>query len=403
MIARFEVSRAEGEITPPGSKSISHRLLIGAALCPKVSTVRGISLCDDVAATVEALRELGAKIEIEGTSATVTGISAPKFRAASTIRCHDSASTLRFLIPIAALSDDKTFFERSERLAKRPLTEYERIFAEKGATFINGSTLSVKGPLTHGTYRLSGAVSSQFISGLLFALPLMKDDSKIIIEPPFESRPYVDMTLSVLHIFGIRAEFEDESTLFVPGNQEFSPVDTTVETDYSGAAFFDALSVLGSDVKVTGLSESSLQGDRIYKSIYSLFDTPYPRVSVQDVPDLCPILMTLAAAKSGIVLEGTARLKIKESNRAEAMADELNALGAEVIVKENEITVHPCRVFKRNATLKGHKDHRIVMALSVLLTTVGGEIDDAESVSKSYPSFFDDLMSLGIKVELYQR
>jgi 3-phosphoshikimate 1-carboxyvinyltransferase len=156
-------------------------------------------------------------------------------------------------------------------LAKRPLTEYERIFSEKEALFINDKDLCIKGPLTSGTYRLSGAVSSQFISGLLFALPLLSGDSKIIIEPPFESRPYVDMTLSVLHKFGVRAELENEFTILVPGCQVFSPVDEIVESDYSGAAFFDALTALGGDVTVEGLAESSLQGDKVYKSIYSLY------------------------------------------------------------------------------------------------------------------------------------
>jgi 3-phosphoshikimate 1-carboxyvinyltransferase len=183
----------------------------------------------------------------------------------------------------------------------------------------------------------------------------------------------------------------------------FSPVDEIVESDYSGAAFFDALTALGGDVTVEGLAKSSLQGDKVYKSIYSLLENGCPTVSVKDCPDLCPILMVLGAAKNGIILEDTARLKIKESNRADAMATELSELGADVFVEENRITVHPCRVFKKNAVLKGHGDHRIVMALSILLSAIGGEIDDAEAVSKSYPLFFSDLSSLGINVELYRR
>ena len=401
MRVRIFKSRGFGRIDAPTSKSMSHRMLIAASLSPKVSTVRGINLCDDVKATIEALKSLGAEIEMCEDIARVRGVAPKDISPPTAIDCHESGSTLRFIIPIAALSQKTTVFKRGEGLIARPLFEYERIFKERGLNFNNGLELSVSGPLSAGEYKLCANVSSQFISGLIFALPTLEGDSKIIIEPPFESRPYVDMTLVAVREFGIRADFYDENTILIPGNQTYAPQNVKVEADYSSAAFLDALSLLGGEVEVLGLSELSAQGDRVYRDYYQLLRDGCPTLSVKDCPDLAPVIMALASALNGATLTDTQRLRYKESDRAEAMANELTKLGVRVNCENDKITVYPCRVFNKNALLDGHNDHRIVMALSVLLTAIGGEIDGCEAVAKSYPSFFRDLRSLGIRIELY--
>ena len=401
MRVRIFPSRGLGRINAPTSKSMSHRMLIAAALSPKVSTVRGVNLCDDVKATLEALKILGAEIEICGNAARIRGVAPNDIAPSAAIDCHESGSTLRFLIPIAALSQRTTVFKRDEGLISRPLSEYERIFCERGLKFDNGSELSVTGPLASGEYRIRAGVSSQFISGLIFALPTLEGESKIIIEPPFESRPYVDMTVSAVREFGIRADFSNENTIIIPGNQTYEPNDVSVEGDFSAAAFLDALSLLGGEVEVLGLSKGSKQGDKVYREYYRLLASECPTLPVNDCPDLAPILMALASSLNGAVLTGTRRLRYKESDRAMAMAEELTKLGVRVVCENDRITVYPCKVFNKNTVLNGHNDHRIVMALSVLLTAIGGEIEGGLAVAKSYPSFFRDLESLGIRMELY--
>ena len=402
MRAAIKPSRAVGQIYAPTSKSMAHRLLIAAALCEKVSTVRGITYCEDVLATVDSLRALGAEITLSKDIATVRGIDARSASPKGELNCRESGSTLRFLIPIAALSGKSVTLCGSEYLMTRPLSVYEKIFEQRGLSFEKGKSLTLAGPLTAGEYRISGSVSSQFITGLLFALPLLDGDSKIIIEPPFESRSYVELTLAALRTFGVRAEFEDELTLKIFGSAKYLPADVTVEGDWSGAAFLNALNAVGGDVSVMGLKEDSYQGDRISEEYFKKICKGAPTLSVKDCPDLAPILMALGAAKHGVTLTDTARLKLKESDRGAAMADALSAFGAEVQLRENSITVNPCKISSPKRVINGHNDHRIVMSCAILLTLVGGEVNDAEAIAKSYPDFFEDIKKLGINVSLYE-
>ncbi len=316
---------------------------------------------------------------------------------------RESGSTLRFIIPIAALSGAKCAISASDALLKRPLSVYEDIFREKELMLLkNGKIIHVDGPLPSGEYTMRGDVSSQFISGLLFALPLTDGDSVIKIKPPFESRSYVLLTLDALHSFGVNAYFEDELTIRIPGGQSYREGDFTVEGDYSGAAFIDALNLLSSRVEVLGLNPDSAQGDRIYKALFPLLSDGAPEIDISDCPDLGPILMTLAAALGGATLIGTARLKIKESDRAEVMAKELKKLGADITVLENSVVIKKAVLHPPTEPIQGHNDHRIVMSMAVLLTLLGGEIEGAEAVRKSYPAFFDDMKKLGIEVTIYE-
>ena len=313
--------------------------------------------------------------------------------------CRESGSTLRFLIP-TALCAGGGIFQGAERLMARGVSVYEELLKERGVTFAGErDSLTVKGKLRPGLYRLRGDVSSQFISGLLFALPLLKEDSAIEILPPFESRGYVDMTLEALDVFGIRVDRQGEMRFLVPGGQCYQPAQVTVEGDWSQAAFFYGLNALGSQVEVTGLRSDSLQGDRVCERLMKEMTGGFLQADLSDCPDLAPVLFAVAAGlENGAHFTGTRRLAIKESNRASAMADELAKFGAEISVGENEVKIAPVTLHRPKEILQGHNDHRVVMALAVLATRFGGVIDDAQAISKSYPEFFRDLAGLGVQV-----
>ena len=401
MRVEIEKSRAVGRLSAPPSKSMAHRLLICAAMSEGKSTVRGISSCEDVLATLDCMTALGINYEINGDDVTVYGKHPSNFNPKSPLVCRESGSTLRFMLPIAMMSGRTAVFYGEKRLMARPMSVYEKICEEKGLSFIaDGESIVVNGVLTGGEYSVVGNISSQFISGLLFALPSAKADSLIRIAPPIESRSYIELTLNALHSFGIEADWANEYTISVKGNQAFRPTDITVEGDFSGAAFPDALNIFGGEVELCGLKEDSLQGDRVYKKHFEMLKIGVPTIHIGDCPDLGPILFAVAAAKNGGIFTGTRRLKIKESDRASAMADELKKFGCSVTVYDDTVIIYPADFHAPSATLSGHGDHRIVMALSILLTITGGEIDGAEAVSKSYPAFFGDLDALGIEVRV---
>ena len=259
----------------------------------------------------------------------------------------------------------------------------------------------MRGPLTGGEYTLVGNVSSQFISGLIFALLLADVDSTIKITTPIESRSYINLTINAVKAFGIKVEWVDEYTIQILGNQTYIPKDITVEGDYSGAAFPDALNLFNGEVEILGLDPNSIQGDSVYKRYFDMLNSGVPTIHIGDCPDLGPVLFAIAAAKYGGVFSGTKRLKIKESDRAEAMAKELKKFGASISVYEDSVVVYPAEFHAPDKTLFGHNDHRIVMSLAVLLTLTGGEIEGAEAINKSYPNFFESLKKLGIGVVEY--
>ncbi len=399
MKIHIEQSTAQGVICAPPSKSMAHRLLICAAMSEGVSVVKGVSTCEDVLATIDCLTSLGIKTETNGNDVTVYGKDFRKVKPNSPLKCRESGSTLRFMIPAASLSGCTTVFYGEKSLFKRPMGVYEKLFKEKDMTFLSDeSSIVVKGVLTGGEYNVVGNISSQFISGLIFALPLAKGDSKIKITPPIESRSYIDLTLNAVKMFGIEAEWSDEYTVSIKGNQSYTATNVTVEGDYSGAAFPDSLNLFGGNVEITGLNPETIQGDSAYKKYFDMLNKGVATIHIGDCPDLGPILFAVAAAKYGGVFSGTKRLKIKESDRAAVMAKELEKFGTSVSVYEDEVVVYPVAFKKPSQPLYGHNDHRIVMALSVLLTLVGGEIEGAEAIAKSYPEFFDNLKALGIEV-----
>lgn len=394
---------ARGEIYAPPSKSVAHRLLICASMCEGVSVVHGISTCEDVLATLDCMSALGIKYERCGDDVTVYGKTPRTMRPAEPLRCRESGSTLRFMLPIALMSGQTAIFYGSAGLMSRPMSVYETLCREHGHTYLSdGESIVVKGPLVGGEYTLPGNISSQFISGLLFALPTANEDSTIKILPPIESRSYINLTIDALKSFGVAVSWQDEHTLKIPGGQKYSAGEVTVEGDYSGAAFPEALKLFGGEVNVLGLKDGSIQGDSVYRKYYEMLSLGVPSVHIGDCPDLGPILFAIAAAKNGGIFTGTKRLKIKESDRAAAMAEELKKFGTAVSVYDDNVVIYPADFHAPTEVLSGHNDHRIVMALSILATLTGAEIDGAEAVAKSYPNFFEHLTALGIEVTKYE-
>ena len=398
MKINLEKGFARGTVKAPPSKSMAHRMLICAALSQGTSVIDGISECEDVLATLDCLKAMGVPFVREGNKVTVTGIDVKKASPVSPLYCRESGSTLRFLVPICLLSGNNAMLIANGQLMRRPMSVYENLAKETGFTFLQDEkSIMVKGPISAGEYKVAGNISSQFISGMLFALPLADGDSTINITPPVESRSYINLTISALAEFGIDVTWRDEHTLIIKGNQTYRAVDTSVEGDYSNGAFLSALTILGGDVKVEGLRKNSLQGDRVYSRFFDMLCKGTPTIHIGDCPDLGPILFAVAAAKYGGVFTGTSRLRIKESDRAAAMAAELKKFGTAVTVHEDTVVVYPAEFHAPNEVLCGHNDHRIVMSLAVLCTLTGGTIDGAEAVAKSYPNFFEDIYRLGIK------
>lgn len=402
MRIKIDKSTANGTITAPPSKSMAHRLLICSGLCAGTSVVRGIAPSQDVLATLDCLKALGASYSMDGDTVTISGADLTKLSGGAELFCRESGSTLRFFIPMCLMTGAECVLHGSETLLKRPMTVYEDICREQGLEFLNnGSAISVKGPLRSGNYKVKGNISSQFISGLLFVLPLLGGDSTLSITPPIESCSYINLTIQALDRFGIKITWKDERTLYIKGGQRYAPCGVIVEGDYSNAAFFAALSHIGGNVKIEGLSEDSLQGDRVYCELFDMINRGTPTIHISDCPDLGPILFALSACKNGGVFTGTARLRIKESDRAAAMAAELKKFGVSVRVNEDSVVVYPADFHAPTEALCGHNDHRIVMSLCVMLTLTGGELEGAEAVSKSMPDFFEGLKQLGIKVTEY--
>ena len=399
MKAIFKPCKLKGNINAPPSKSMAHRYLIGAALSKEKCVISGIDYSEDILATIDCLKALGAEIHTENDTVFINPENFMR-TTESVLYCRESGSTLRFFIPLALCTGKEITLQGSTRLFQRPLDVYEKLCLDNGFKFRKSQdSVTVCGNLKSGQYKINGDISSQFITGLVFALVYLGEDSSIQIIPPFESRSYINLTISALKLFGADVEFSDEYTVVIK-KTEMHSFSGSVEGDYSNAAFLDAFNYIGSDIKIDNLKTDSLQGDKIYKDYFNEISKGTPTLDISDCPDLGPVLIALAALKNGAILTGTDRLKIKESDRGQVMHEELYKLGGGLIFGKNTITV-PKHEFKNTKTvLDGHNDHRIVMALSLILSKYGGTIDGAEAVRKSYPSFFDDIKNLGAEVIL---
>ena len=406
MIATIFPSIAEGRIQAPPSKSMAHRLLICAGLSAGASVISNIDFSEDILATLDCLRALGAKVACEDSRAIIRGVDPREVSHPVVLPCRESGSSLRFMIPVCLMSGQEIRLTGSSSLFKRPLGVYEEICKEQELYFEKReNSLSVAGRLSAGEYVIKGNISSQFVSGLLFVLPLLEENSELRLIPPIESRPYIDMTLHALAQFGIKTAISATGAeslpivIRIPGGQRYMPRNLEVEGDYSNAAFFEALNLLGGNVQVDGLNENSLQGDKIYRKYFPQLQKGFAEVDLSDCPDLGPVLMAVAAALHGGRFTGTKRLTYKESDRSAAMKQELGRMNVRVDVSENEIVVLP-GIGRPQEILNGHNDHRIVMSLAVLLSVTGGSLSGAEAVAKSLPDFWDRMIKLGIKMSL---
>lgn len=393
-------SKATGTVQAPPSKSLGHRALLCGALSTG-STVRNLSFSKDIDATLGCLRALGAKTEAKDDTVLLGGLDPFSAEDGTTLFCNESGSTLRFFIPLCMLSGKRITLTGSERLFQRPLSIYEEIAQAQGISWEQSQDrLTVCGKLSAGDYSIPGNISSQFITGLLYALPLLEGNSTLTVTGSFESASYIDLTVDCLSQFGVQIHREG-NVFSIPGKQRPLPRTYTVEADCSNAAFLDAFNLLGGNVKLTGIREDSLQGDRVYRSMFPLLGRKNTVFDLSDCPDLGPVMFAMAAAMGGGQFTGIARLRIKESDRVLAMTTELAKMGIRVTVEENTAQVHAGILKKPASFLCGHNDHRIVMALSLLCSVTGGTITGAEAVSKSFPDFFEKIQSLGIGVTIY--
>ncbi len=391
--------RAVGTVIAPPSKSMAHRILIGAGLAEGTSVIGNIDLSEDVRATLGILEALGAEYKITDGCVTMQGIGTKSIEATSVLDSRESGSTLRFFIPIVLAGGKKCEFVGAKRLFERPLGIYEDICQKQGILFEKSEMgLQVQGQLQAAHYKVAGNISSQFITGLLFALPLLAEDSILEVIPPIESKAYIAMTLDVLSQYGIEIRV-DNSLFYIKGNQKYVARSVQVEGDYSNAAFLEAFNLIGGNVQVNGLAENSLQGDKVYRTYFKELSEGEAVLDIAECPDLGPILMGMAATTGkGAHFTGTKRLKIKESDRGMVMAEELSKFGIRVDVKENEIIVYPGSLQVPKVDLDSHNDHRIAMTMTVLSTLTGGTITCAHSVKKSFPGFYEVLETLGIQI-----
>lgn len=392
-------SKTSGEVSAPPSKSFAHRYLIGSVLSRGKCVIKNIADSDDISATLSCIEQLGGSVKKDGNIVTVIPTNEKQIENA-VFDCKESGSTLRFFIPVVLATGAKNCtFLGSERLLARGIKEYEKLFENSNVKIKSDEkSIEISGKLTSGNYEISGEVSSQYTTGMLFALSVLDGKSTLKITGNAESRAYVDMTIKVLKDFGADISEPEKNFFEINGNGRFSPGEFTVEGDWSNAAFLIALSRLLGTISVSGLNENSVQGDRFSSVAFDALDGENAEIDLKDCPDLAPILFAYAAYKNGGKFTNTRRLRVKESDRANVMAEELKKFGANVKVYENSVEIEKTQLKPPIVPLCGHNDHRIVMALSVLAAVFGAEIDGAEAVNKSYPDFFRVIKKAGVNV-----
>lgn len=405
-----------GELSPPPSKSVLHRYIIASSLAKGISKIENISFSEDIIATIEAMKKLGAKIEQKDNYLLIDGSDTFKnLNENIEIDCNESGSTLRFLFPLSIVEENKVLFKGRGKLFKRPMTPYFQNFEKFKIkhSYIDENAILLEGQLKAGIYEIDGNISSQFITGLLFSLPLLDRESKIIINGKLESSNYIDISLDCLSKFGIKIINNSYQEFIIEGNQSYKVGNYRTEADYSQAAFFLVANAIGSKIKINDLSENSLQGDKKIIDYISEIDNWNSKDTLvldgSETPDIIPIL-SLKAAVSGKKIEivNVERLRIKESDRLKATVEELSKLNFDLIEKKDSILIDSRENFEVNknekiVSLSAHSDHRIAMMIAIAATCYDGEIllDNLDCVKKSYPNFWEVFLSLGGKVYEY--
>ena len=411
-------SAFNGEVTLPPSKSDVHRAILCASLSKGRSVISPVDLSQDISATIDCARALGAEIILQGNTAYVDGTNLFSNKTA-VLDCRESGSTLRFFIPVAGVGGVNTTFIGKGRLPQRPIGIYLDCLPKAGVRCKTegGLPLEISGKLRAGEFTVPGNVSSQFITGLLLALPLTGEDSRIILSSALESVGYINMTIRTMEQFGVIVDKTDYG-YFIKGGQQYRPCNYMCEGDWSQSAFFMAAGALGGEVSLKGLRTDSIQGDKECLEIYKRFGayiTETPEgitvkkaelrgidIDATQIPDLVPVLAVTAAFAQGTTnIYGAERLRIKESDRLNAICTCLNKIGAKVTEKPDGLIIEGVSNTK-GSTVEGFNDHRIVMAMSVAVAKCTGniEITDSESINKSYPAFFKDYTAIGGRAEL---
>ncbi|MBZ9687160.1 3-phosphoshikimate 1-carboxyvinyltransferase [Clostridium estertheticum] len=435
MIQPFSLN---GKVKIPPSKSLCHRAIIAAALSQGECQIQNVNMSEDIIATCEIMEKLGAKIEKNPNSLHINGEGLYDFfhkgivnnkiennnsenneAASIELECNESGSTLRFLIPIAMHRVEKIVFKGRGKLVERTLKPYYEIFDKQNIKYTTDRgflPLTIDGGFKPGIFELRGDVSSQFITGLLYALPLLNGDSIIKVTTKMESIGYIDLTLDVLSKFGLSIENNNYREFKISGNQSYENRDYRVEGDFSQAAFYLAAGVLGGEVQCVDLNMESLQGDRVIVDIIrnmggkiSLVDGILKAsksnlkgtiIDVSQCPDLLPIVAVLGALSAGTTeIINASRARIKESDRLKAIATELSKIGAEVIEREDSLMIHG-KPWLKGGVVNSWNDHRIAMAMAIasIKCTENLTIQDSGAVKKSYPNFYEDFKSLGGKI-----
>ena len=414
----IKADKLVGEVTPPPSKSILHRYIIASSLAKGISKIENISYSDDIIATIEAMKKLGAKIEKKENYLLIDGskiFDKEYLNNNSEIDCNESGSTLRFLFPLSIVKENKILFKGKGKLFKRPLSPYFENFDKYQIrySYINENEILLDGELKNGEYEINGNISSQFITGLLFSLPLLNGNSKVIIKGKLESSSYIDITLDCLSKFGVKIINNSYQEFIIEGNQTYKSGNYEVEADYSQVAFFLVANSIGSDIKINGLNSNSLQGDKKIIDFVSKIDNWNKNEKLildgSETPDIIPILSLKACtSKKEIEIVNIARLRIKESDRLRAIVKELSKLGFDLLEKEDSILINSRKDFNKIINnspvyLSSHSDHRITMTIAIASTYYDGEIilDNLDCIKKSYPNFWEVFLLLGGKIYEY--
>ncbi len=410
-------SKLKGSVKIPPSKSMAHRAIICASLSKGKSVISNIDFSEDIIATMEGIKALGANIKVEKDKLIINGENILKDSNYKVIDCNESGSTLRFLVPISLIKDNKVNFIGRGNLGKRPLKTYYEIFDEQEIKYSYEEEkldLNIEGSLKGGEFKVKGNISSQFISGLLFTLPLLKEDSKIIITTELESKGYIDLTLEMIEKFGVTIKNNNYREFLIEGNQSYKPMNYKVEGDYSQAAFYFSAGALASKINCLDLDLSSYQGDKECIEILERIGAKLIKnkgeslsiihgdlngtiIDASQCPDIIPVLTVVAALSKGEtrIINGE-RLRIKECDRLNAICTELNKLGADIKELKDGLIINGVQELI-GGEVYSHKDHRIAMSLAIASTRCKEEviISEPDCVKKSYPGFWEDFKSLG--------
>ena len=431
MKIKIRPGKLNGTIEIPPSKSYSHRAVIAAALAEngKKSKIDNLKFSVDITTTTDIMENWGAEIERFESALEIIGNGGKVVPRDKYVQCNESGSTIRFLIPVGITSENELVFDGKGKLVDRPLDSYYRIFDKQGLKYETTGgklPLTVNGKLKPGNYEIDGNISSQFITGLLYALPLLEGDSKLIINKNLESKGYVDLTLEILKLARIEIVNNDYKSFDIRGNQTYKPFDYTVEGDYSQVAFWIVAGIISAnrdnEVKCLHVNKNSLQGDREIIEIVTrmgakleIFDdyvivkpskTKGTIIDISQCPDIGPVLTVLAALSEGEtrIINGE-RLRIKESDRITSIKTELNKLGGNVSEEGDSLMIQGLEGFRGGVTVNAWNDHRIAMSLAIASTRCEKEIilEEAESVRKSYPHFWDDFVKMGGEIEVIEK